>query len=86
MRLRKTFSNYSSANTKVSKFRVHKIEKSRGFLDRNLGLLLKTALPLMKNALKPLAKSVLIPLALTVAVSATGSSIKRKIFGSGMKH
>ena len=39
----------------------------------------------MINALKPLAKSVLIPLALTVAVSATGSSIKKKIFGSGMK-
>ena len=39
----------------------------------------------MKNALKPLAKSVLIPLALTVAVSATSSSIKNKIFGSGRK-
>ena len=32
-----------------------------GFLDRLLGPLLKTGLPLMKNVLKLLAKSVLFP-------------------------
>ena len=38
-----------------------------GFLGRILDPLLKTGLPLIKNAIKPLAKSVLIPLRLTAA-------------------
>ena len=49
-----------------------------------LGQLLKASLLLIKNVLKPLAKSVLIPLRLTTAVSATGASIHKKMFGSGM--
>ena len=40
-----------------------------GFLVKLLRPLLKTELPLMKNAIKPLAKSVLIPLGLTAAAS-----------------
>ena len=43
-----------------------------GFLGRILDPLLKTGLPLIKNAIKPLAKSVLIPLRLTAAAVDTG--------------
>ena len=53
-----------------------------GFLDRLLGPLLKTGLPLIKNVIKPLAKSVLIPLGLTAA-AAVDSGIHKKILGSG---
>ena len=52
--------------------------QSGGFLDRLLGLLLKTELPLIKNVIKPLAKSVLIPLRLTVAASAADAGIHKK--------
>ena len=49
----------------------------------DLGLLLETGLPLIKNVIKPLAKSVLIPLRLTVAVSSADAGIHKKILGSG---
>ena len=45
--------------------------QSGGFLSRLLEPLLKTGLPLMKNAVNLLAKSVLIPLRLTASASAT---------------
>ena len=51
--------------------------QSGGFLGRVLGPLLKTGLPLMKNAIKPLAKSVLIPLGLTAAASAADVGIHK---------
>ena len=57
--------------------------QSGGFLGKLLGPLLKTGLPLMKNAIKPLAKSVLIPLGLTPAASAADAGIHKKILGSG---
>ena len=57
--------------------------QSGGFLDRLLGPLLKTGLPLMKSVIKPLAKSVLIPLGLTAAASAADAGIHKKILGSG---
>ena len=60
---------------------MHKIEQSGGFLDRLLGPLLKTGLPLMKNALKSFAKSASIPLGLTTP-AATDAAIQ-KIFWSG---
>ena len=66
------------------KTRLHKIGQSGGFLGRLSGPLLKTGLPLMKNALKPLAKSLLIPLGLTAAASATDAVIQKKIFRSVM--
>ena len=53
-RLRKTFENSSSANTKLSKTQLHKIWESAGFLDRLLGPLLKTGLLLIGNILKRL--------------------------------
>ena len=52
--------------------------QSRGFLGRYLGPLLKTGLPLIKNAIKPLAKSVLILLGLTAAASAADAGIHKK--------
>ena len=57
--------------------------QSGGFLGKLLHPLLKTGLPLMKNAIKPLAKSVLIPLGLTAAASAADAGIHKKILGSG---
>ena len=63
---------------------MHEIWQSGVFIDRILGPLLKTGLPLMKNVLKPLTKSVLIPLGLTVAASGTDASVQMKMFGSGM--
>ena len=50
-----------------------------GFLGRLLDLLLKTGLPLIKNAIKPLVKSILIPLGLTEAASAPDAGIYKKI-------
>ena len=63
---------------------MQEIWQSGGFIDRILGPLLKTGLPLMKNVLKPLTKSVLIPLGLTVAAPGTDASVQMKMFGSGM--
>ena len=48
------------------------------FLDKLLGLLLKTELPLIKSVIKPLAKSVLIPLGLTAPASAADAGIHKK--------
>ena len=84
MKLCKAFANNSSANIKISKTQLHKIEQSRGFLGGGiLGPLLKPGLPLIRNVLKPLAKSVSIPLGLTAAASATDAAIHKKIFASG---
>ena len=56
-KLRNAFNNNMSIDLKLSKTQISKIQ-SRGFLDRLLGPLLKTRLPLIKNVIKPLAKSV----------------------------
>ena len=61
-RLRKAFSNGPLANIKLSKIQSHKIGQSRRFLDRYLGPLPKTGLPLIGNEPKLLARDVLIPL------------------------
>ena len=82
-KLRKAFEDSSSANMKLSNTQLHKIGQSGRFLGRLLGLLLKTGLSLIGNALKPLAKSVLIPLGLTAVGSATDAAIHKKTFGSG---
>ena len=83
-KLHKAFANNSSANIKLSKTQLHKIGQSGGFLGRLLGPLLKTALPLIRNAIKLLAKSVLIPLVSTAAASATDAGIHKKMVGSGV--
>ena len=81
-KLRKASANNSSANIKLSKTQLHKIQQSGGLLGRLLEPLLKTGLHLIENVLKPLAKSALIPLGLTEA-SARDAAIHKKMFGSG---
>ena len=85
LRLSKSFVSGSSANIRLSKTQFHKITQSGGFLDRILGRLLKTGLPLIRNVLKPLAKNVLIPLGLTAAALATFAAIYKRMFGSGTR-
>ena len=68
--LRKAFLNYLSTNIKLSKTQLYKMLQPGGFPGKLFGPLLKTELPLMKNAIKPLGKSVLIPLGLTAASAA----------------
>ena len=77
-RLCEAFANGSSANIKLLKIQLLKIQQSGGFFGRLLVSLRKTALSLMKNVLKPLAKSVLIPLGLAEAGSETYAAIQKK--------
>ena len=72
------FNNNMSTDLNISKAQINKIIQSGGFLNRLLGPLLKTGLPLLKNTIKPLAKSVLIPLGLTAAASAADAGIHKK--------
>ena len=81
--LRKAFANHLSPDIKLSKTQLSKMIQSEGFLDRLLGPLLKTGLPLIKNVIEPLAKSVLIPLVLTAVASAADAGIHKKILASG---
>ena len=81
--LRKSFSSHSLTDIKLSKTQLLKIIQSGGFLGRLLRPLLKTGLPLIKNAIKPLAKSVLILSGLTAAASAADAGIHKKILASG---
>ena len=77
--LRKTFANNLSTDIKVSKTQISKMILSGGFLDRLLGLLLKSRLPLIRNVIKSLAKSVLVPLIpLGSAASAADVGIHKK--------
>ena len=81
-KLRKAIENNMSTDIKLSKAQISKIIKSRGFLGKLLGPLLKTGLPLIKNVINSLAKSALIPLGLTAAASAA-AGIQNKILCSG---
>ena len=81
--LRKTFTNNSSADIKLSKTQLSKMIQSGGFFGRLLNPLLKTGLPFISNVIKPLAKSVLIHLGLTAAASAADAGIHKKVLGSG---
>ena len=76
--LSKDLANKSSVDIKLSKSQWSKMVQLRGFLGKLLAPLLKTGLPLMKNAIMSLAKSVLIPLGLTAAVSAANAGIYKK--------
>ena len=80
--IRKAFAKNTSTDIKLSKTQLSKMIQSGGFLDKILGPLLKTELPLIKNVIKPLAKSVLILLGLTAAASAADAGIHKKILGS----
>ena len=65
---------------------MNEIWKSGGYLESLSGPLLKTGLPLMRNALKPSAKSVLITLGLTAATSTTDGAIHKKCLDLVMQH
>ena len=80
---RKAFSKNSSVDIKFSKTQLSKMIQSEGCLDKLLGPLLKTVLPLIKNIITPLAKSVLIPLRLTAAASVADAWIHKKILEWG---
>ena len=67
----------------LSKTQLSKMIQSGRSLGWLLGLILKTALPLMKNAIKPLAKSGLIQSWLTAAALAADAETHKKILGSG---
>ena len=54
----KDFANNSSAHIKLSKSQLSKMIQLGGLLDRLLGQLIKTGLPLMKNVLKPWTKQI----------------------------
>ena len=73
----KAFANNSSIDIKLSKTQLSKIIQSGGFLNKLLGPLLKTRLPLIKSVIKPLAKILLIPLGLTAAASAADARIHK---------
>ena len=76
--LRKSFTNNSSTDIKLSKSQLSKMIQSGGFISRLLYPLLKTELSLIKNMIKPLAKSVLIPLGLPAAASAVDAGTHKK--------
>ena len=69
--LRKAFNNHTSADIKLSKARLTKMQKG-GFL-KCLMPLLKSGLLLLKSVVKPLAI-----LGLNAAVSATDAAINKK--------
>ena len=79
----KVFTEKSSTDVKLSKTQISKIIQPGEFLDKLLGPLLKTGLPLMKNLIKPLAESVLIPLVLTASASAADVGMHKTFLGSG---
>ena len=74
--LRNAVANHTSADIKLSKAQLTKMQKGR-FL-RFLGPLLKSGLPLLKSVIKPFAM-----LELTAVASATDAAINKKILGSG---
>ena len=73
--IHKTFANHTSANIKLSKAQLNKMQKGR-FL-RFLAPLLKSGLPLLKSVIKPSGM-----LSLTAAASATDAAINKIVFGS----
>ena len=79
----KVFTEKSSTDVNLSKTQISKIIQPGEFLDKLLGPLLKTGLPLMKNLIKPLAESVLIPLVLTASASAADVGMHKTFLGSG---
>ena len=79
-------SNSQLSKLKLPKTRLYKIGKSRGFLDRFLGPLLKTALFLIGNVLKRLGKSVIISLGLTAAAAAAGAAVHKKNLDLVIQH
>ena len=81
--LRKAFANYLSADIKLTKTQLSKMQ-SGGFLNF-LRPLTKIALLFLKNSAKSLIKNVLAPLGLTTVMSSVDGSIQTKIHASSHK-
>ena len=79
-KLRNAIKNNLQTDIKLSKAQISKIIQSGGFLDKILGPLLKTGLPVLKSVIKPFGL-----LGSTAASSATDAGVqkKKKIYGSG---
>ena len=75
--LRNAIENNMAIDMKLNKAQISKIIQSGGFLDKLLGPLLKTELPLLKSVIKRLGL-----LGLTAASSAIDAGVKKKL-GSG---
>ena len=77
-KLRNAIENDLKTDIKLSKAEISKIIQSGRFLDKILGRLLKTGLPLLKSVIKPLEL-----LDLTAASSAVYAGVQKKVYGSG---
>ena len=74
--LPRAFANHTSADIKLSKAQLTKMQK--GAFLRFLAPLLKSGLPLLKSAIKPMSM-----LGLTAAASTADAAINKKILESG---
>ena len=77
-KLRNAIINNLESNIKLNKAQISKIIQSGGFLDKIIGPLLKSRLPLLKSVIKPLGL-----LSFTAASSAIDAGVQKKIYGSG---
>ena len=77
-KLRNAIINNLESNIKLSKAQISKIIQSGAFLDKIIGPLLKSRLPLLKSVIKPLGL-----LSFTAASSAIDAGVQKKIYGSG---
>ena len=76
-KLRNAIKNNLQTDIKLSKAQISKIIQFGGFLDKILGPLLKTGLPLLKSVIKPLGL-----LGLTATSSAIDAGVQKNIYGS----
>ena len=72
-KLRNAIENNLQTDIKLSKAQISKITQSGGFLEKILGPLLKTGLPLLKSVIKPLGL-----LRFTAASSAIDAGVQKK--------
>ena len=79
-KLRNAIENNMATDIKLRKAQISKIIQSGGFLDKLLGPLLKTGLPLLKSVIKPPG---LLGLAAASSATEAGFQKNKKIFGSG---
>ena len=87
-KLRNKIENNMSADIKLSRTQIRKMDQFGGFLGRLLGrFLIKPATKILPKLIKPaisVGKNISAPLGLSAAVSATDAAIQKKIYGSGI--
>ena len=77
-KLRNAIEDNMSTDKKLSKAQLSKIIQSGEFLDKILGPIVKTRLPLLKSVIKPL-----VLLGLTAASSVIDAGVQKKMYGFG---